>query len=186
MSAREHAWVRAFVAVVPPPEALAPVVRAVEGVRSGLAASWVPPERLHLTLVFLGEVADPLPYGEALAEAVAGTAPFTLRIGGGGAFPRANRARVLWAGVEGDVDALTRLARLARRTAKASRIDVERKPYVPHVTVARLRGRPADVTGAVAALDAVESALWPVGEVVLMRSELGPAPEYRVLRRCAF
>ncbi|HWL34992.1 MAG TPA: RNA 2',3'-cyclic phosphodiesterase [Frankiaceae bacterium] len=176
---------RAFVAVVPPPSALAPLVRAVEPLRD-LPASWVPAERLHLTLVFLGEVADPLPYGAALAEAVAGTEPFALRVAGAGAFPRPARPRVLWAGVEGEVEALAGLARVARRTARAARIDVERKPYVPHVTVARVRRRDVDGTDAVAALAAVDGAPWHVSEVVLMRSVLGPRPEYTVLRRCAF
>lgn len=176
---------RAFVAVVPPPAALEPLVRAVEPLRS-LPASWVARERLHLTLVFLGEVADPLPYGAALASAVAGTEPFGLRIAGGGAFPRAARPRVLWAGVEGDVDALAGLARVARRTARAARIDVERKPYVPHVTVARVRRRDVDGTAAVAALAEVRGEPWQVSGVVLMRSVPGPQPGYTVLRRCAF
>jgi 2'-5' RNA ligase len=178
--------VRLFVAVVPPPPALESLVRAVSPVRAALPASWVPPERLHLTLVFLGEVADPEPYGAALADAVAGTAPFALRIAGGGAFPRAARPRVLWAGVEGDVEALTRLARLARRTARAARIDVERKPYVPHVTVARVRRNDVDGTATVAALDLVRGERWQVTDVVLMRSVLGPAPAYEPLRNCAF
>lgn len=174
---------RAFVAVVPPPPALEPLVRAVAPLRT-LPASWVAPERLHLTLVFLGEVADPLPYGAALASAVAGVEPFSLRIAGGGAFPRVARPQVLWAGVEGDVEALARLARLARRTARAAGIDVERKPYVPHVTVARVRRRDLDGAAAVAALDGVRGEPWEVGEVVLMSSVLGPKPEYAVLRRC--
>ena len=174
---------RAFVAVVPPPEAVEPLARAVAALRD-LPASWVPPERLHLTLVFLGEVADPLPYGAALASAVADIEPFSLRVAGGGAFPRAARPKVLWAGVEGDVDALARLARVAGRTARAARIDVERTPYVPHVTVARIRRRDVDGTAAVAALGAVEGAPWRVGEVVLMQSVLGPKPAYTVLRRC--
>ncbi|HVF03509.1 MAG TPA: RNA 2',3'-cyclic phosphodiesterase [Frankiaceae bacterium] len=172
-----------FVAVVPPPEALAPLVRAVAPLRD-LPASWVPPERLHLTLVFLGEVADPAPYADALAPAVAEVAPFALRVSGGGAFPRAARARVLWAGVEGDVEALSRLARLARRTAREHRIDVERKPYVPHVTVARVRRDGFDGGAAVAALSAVDGEPWSVREVVLMRSVLGPAPAYEPVRAC--
>ena len=177
---------RVFVAVLPPPKVLDPLVRAVEPLRSDYAASWVPPERLHLTLAFLGEVADPAPFAAALADAVAGTPAPTLRLRGGGAFPRPARAGVLWAGVDGDLDALARLARVTRRTARAHRIDVERKPYVPHLTIARLRGRPADVTAAVASLDAVDSPEWTATEVVVMRSVLGPAPSYEPLHRCGF
>jgi 2'-5' RNA ligase len=175
--------VRAFVAVVPPPSSLAPLVAAVERLRAP-GASWVPPERLHVTLVFLGEVADPMPYGASLAEAVRDVEPFALRVEGGGAFPRPARPRVLWAGVDGDVEALRRLARLARRAAREHRIDVERTPFVPHVTVARVRDRAYDGTPAVAALDAVGGDEWTVGDVVLMRSVLGPRPSYEPLLRC--
>jgi 2'-5' RNA ligase len=175
--------VRTFVAVVPPPPALAPLVAAVERLR-GPGATWVPEERLHVTLAFLGEVADPLPYGEALAEAVRDVEPFVLRVEGGGAFPRPARPRVLWAGVEGDVDALQRLARIARRAARAAGIDVERTAFVPHVTVARVRDRAYDGTPAVAALGEVRGEPWTVTEVVLMRSVLGPKPSYEPLRRC--
>lgn len=176
---------RAFVAAVPPPSSLAALNSALEPLRrSGSGVTWVPEERQHVTLAFLGEVADPVPYGEALAEAVRDVAPFSLRLSGGGAFPRAARPRVLWAGVTGDVDALSTLARIARRRARALSIAVERAAYVPHVTVARVRRPDADVGDALAALDAVRGEPWTVTDVVLMRSVLGPQPEYRVLRRC--
>jgi len=170
------ASVRTFVAVVPPPEALAPLVRAVAPLRADYAASWVPEERLHLTLAFLGEL------GEGAAAEVAGTLraaaaerePIALRLRGGGAFPRPERARVLWAGVDGDVDALASLADVVRTDAT---------PYVPHVTVARLR-RGGDVTGAVRALATLAGDEWTVREVVLMRSRLGPNPSYEALARC--
>ena len=177
---------RAFVAVVPPPEALAPLVAAVERLRATHPGpSWVAPERLHLTLAFLGDVGDDqlARLGPGLAAAAASVAPLRLRVRGGGAFPRAQRPRVLWAGLDGDVDALARLARATRRAARAARIDVERAPYVPHVTVARVRRPIAGGPDVVAALDAVEGEPWTVGEVVLMSSVLGPEPAYQPLAR---
>jgi 2'-5' RNA ligase len=173
------AGMRAFVAVVPPAEALAPLATAVEALR-GPGASWVPPERLHLTLAFLGEVAEPVAarVADRLAEAVRGVAPFRLRIAGGGAFPRPARPRVLWAGVDGDVAALASLARLVRRAARSAGADVERAPYVPHVTVARIRARDYDGTAAVAALAGVSGDPWTVTEAVLLHSTLGPKPSY--------
>jgi 2'-5' RNA ligase len=171
--------VRAFVAVLPPPGAVAPLAAAVERLR-GPGATWVPPERLHVTLAFLGDVTEEVAarLAERLGEAVRGVAPFPLAVAGGGAFPRAHRPRVLWAGLDGDVAALASLARLVRRTARACRIDVERERYVPHVTVARVRDRSYDGTVAVAALDAVTGPPWDVTECVLMRSVLGPKPSY--------
>jgi 2'-5' RNA ligase len=175
--------VRAFVAMVPPPAALAALVRAVDPLRGAYpdGVTWVPAERLHVTLAFLGEVADAGPVAAALREAVAGVRPFAARIAGGGAFPRAARPRVLWAGVEGD--ALPGLARVTRRAVRAAGVRLERAPYVPHVTVARVRTATLDGPAAVAALSAVEGEPWTVDEVVLLRSVLGPRPSYEPLAR---
>jgi 2'-5' RNA ligase len=176
--------VRTFVAVVPPPAVLAPLLRAAEPMRGSFRASWVPPERLHLTLAFLGEVSEETAtrVADGLRAAAADRAAFALRLRGGGAFPRPRRARVVWAGVDGDLDALSALARATRHAARAAGVDVERTPYVPHVTVARLRA-PGDATAAVAAFGAVTSEEWTVTEVVLMRSVLGPKPSYEPLAR---
>jgi 2'-5' RNA ligase len=173
------AGMRAFVAVVPPAASLTPLVVAVSALR-GPGASWVPPERLHLTLAFLGEVSDHVAarVADRLGEAVRDVAPFSLRIAGGGAFPRPARPRVLWAGVAGDVDALASLARVVRRAARSAGADVERAPYVPHVTVARVRARDYDGTAAVATLADVAGEPWAVTEVVLLCSTLGPRPSY--------
>jgi 2'-5' RNA ligase len=107
-----------------------------------------------------------------------------VRIAGGGAFPRAARARVLWAGVDGDVAALRSLGRVVRRACRAAGADVERAAYVPHVTVARYRARGGhDASAEVAALATLDGPPWPVTEVVLMRSTLGPKPSYDPLAR---
>jgi 2'-5' RNA ligase len=179
--------VRAFVAVVPPPAALAAsaeVVAALRGTYAGV--TWVPPERMHVTLAFLGEVTDDVAarVGAGLADAVRDVPPFALRVAGGGAFPRAARPNVLWAGITGDVEALDVLARKAFRAARAAGVAIERAPYVPHLTVARVRRRDLDGRAAVAALDAVRGEPWEVTEAVLMRSHLGPTPSYEPLARC--
>jgi 2'-5' RNA ligase len=184
---RDDPNVRAFVAVVPPPAALAALVRAVEPLRAAYPSgvSWVPPERLHVTLAFLGDVTEPVAdhVAAALAGAVPAVAPFEARVAGGGAFPRPARPCVLWAGVE--AVALPSLARAARRAARGAGVRLERAPFVPHVTVARVRTAALDGPAAVAALDRVSGAPWTVTEVVLMRSVLGPHPSYEPVARCA-
>jgi 2'-5' RNA ligase len=59
------------------------------GGRTPRQARWVRLESLHLTLRFLGQVAEEaLPAVRQAVEAAAGThAPFRVAIGGGGAFP---------------------------------------------------------------------------------------------------
>ena len=99
------------------------------------------PENIHLTLKFLGEV-TPAREGairEAMAEAVAGVAPFTLRAGGCGAFPGGRNPRVLWVGLgAGGPEAAALASRL--ETACAARgFPGEGRPFKAHLTLGRVR-----------------------------------------------
>jgi len=76
------------------------------------AARWTSPSGWHLTLAFLGHVrpefsAEVVTVGEG---AVAGLGPVRLRLDGAGGFPSQRRARVVWAGLSGDVEVLVALA----------------------------------------------------------------------------
>lgn len=135
-------------------------------------------ETWHVTLAFLGEVADEraAEAAEAVQRAAAGP-PLELRLAGGGRFGR-GRFTVLWVGVAGD--GLDELARRVRRELKKARIPYDNRPFRPHLTVAR----PGDKLGR----DAIEAdreslagyrgPAWPITEIRLMRSHLGPHPTY--------
>jgi 2'-5' RNA ligase len=170
--------VRLFVAIVPPPPALAHLAAAVAPLRATApsAVRWTPAERQHLTLVFLGEVDEDRVdrVGLRLAEALDGRPPPVLQIAGAGRFGR----QVLWAGLAGDVELLRSLARAAARGVRAAGVALERRAYQPHLTLARTRG-PADLAPLVEALAAYEGPAWTAGQVLLMASVLGPHPEHR-------
>jgi 2'-5' RNA ligase len=165
--------IRAFFAAELAPEAREQAAKAIEALRAllGDEARWVQPEKLHLTLKFLGNV-DPerLP---KLAQRVAGKlAPedaFDVELAGLGAFPSARAARVVWLGVSRGA---APLARLARKTdAAAARLGVrrERRPYRAHLTLGRLR-RPARVP--LERIVPPDPVSFPVSEVVLFESRL--------------
>jgi RNA 2',3'-cyclic 3'-phosphodiesterase len=107
---------------------------------AGVDLRWVAPVNYHVTLAFLGwtgveaigRVCD------ALAEAVAGEGRTTFRTARLGAFPALDHASVLWAGIE-DGAALTRLARSIGAAMAGLGFQLERSPFHPHVTLARLR-----------------------------------------------
>ncbi len=113
-------------------QALAP---AVEGAR------WVGPEALHLTLAFLGDVADPDLNAVclAVAESVRKQPRFSLEVRGLGAFPDAGRPRILWAGIEGDLDRLASVQRAASDAATRAGYRPADERFHPHITLARLK-----------------------------------------------
>ena len=170
---------RLFVALVPPPEAVADLEAALAAVRSRqFGLRWIPPERWHLTLAFLGEVEERrLPdLTDRLLRAAARHPPLALRFAGGGRFGR----QVLWAGVGGDVAVLGRLADSVTAAARRARLDVDDRPYRPHLTLARTR-TPVDLRPLVPALAGYEGPEWTARRVELVRSRLGPAPTYEAL-----
>ena len=133
------------------------------------------PERMHLTLAFLGEVAEPRLPGlqERLARSAGRHAPMQLRLAGGGRFD----GSVLWVGVDGDVKRLRQLAGSVAGAARHSGIAVEDRPYRPHVTLARARP-PADLRPLAARLEGYRGPGWTASEIVLVRSRTGPSPEH--------
>jgi 2'-5' RNA ligase len=153
------------------------------------AVRWVAAENVHLTLHFLGAVPEErvAPLAAAARAAAADAVPFALEVAGAGSFPNARRARVVWAGVGGDVGALARLvAALGERLAPLGHVP-EARPFSPHLTLGRSRD-PRGAPGLAAALahagDGAPPAAWRVGEVVLFRSQLSPrGPRYEALAR---
>jgi RNA 2',3'-cyclic 3'-phosphodiesterase len=171
---------RLFVAITPPAAVLDELESAVAPLRAQWPElRWAGHEAWHLTLAFLGEVSENT--ATALAprlERAAGRHPcLSLSFGAGGAFPTSGRARVLWAGIDGDRAALTALAgsvAAGARRAGAGPPDEGRK-FRPHITLARCR-QPADVKALVASLASYAGTPWTAAEIHLIRSHLGAGP----------
>lgn len=174
---------RCFVAVVPPPEAIEHLDEFLDVRRDAAPFRWTTPEQVHLTLAFLGDVAerhlDEL--GERLERAAHRRHRVATRIAGGGAFPHVAGARVLWAGLELDEpDSLSvrRMAEGARAAASRTGIAVDGQRFKPHLTVARMR-RPTEVTPWVRLLDSYAGPSWTVDTWTLVQSHLGEGPRKR-------
>ena len=174
---------RAFLAVVPPPEVVEAVLEHVAPRRDALAAQgrwrWTRAEHLHLTLAFLPDLQEWRE--EELVEAGAGYAvrqqPVDLRLSGAGAFPDPGAARVLWAGVEEGVPGtLAAWAKGLRAVASHAGAGVDGTRFRPHVTIARAAGRPHPAGHLLQALDTLRSPAWRADEVALIGSYLGQGP----------
>ncbi len=183
---------RLFIAVALNPE----LIRGLSAMRYQLGAlrgtrlRWTASDHLHLTLKFLGEVEPSLlsPLCDALGQAALGASEATLVIERTGVFPAHGPVRIIWAGpaepdprlfacVEG-VEAACAEVGLAR----------EKRPFHPHVTVARVsfdHSRGALRTAAQQL--ALTKARQSVREFVLMESVLAPeGARYTLLARFPF
>jgi 2'-5' RNA ligase len=101
--------------------------------------TWSAPERLHVTLRFIGEADEAR--GQAIRSALGATidAPvFDVTVEGAGAFPPKGPPRVLWAGLTDGRSGLVDLER-AVSTRLESIVAAEERPYSPHLTLARVK-----------------------------------------------
>jgi 2'-5' RNA ligase len=145
-----------------------------------------PAERWHLTVAFIGDVEEPDAAVAALGELQGAAAP-TVRVAGGKTLGR-GKFRHLVAELDSDDPAgLEPLRRAVRRALKRHRLPFDRRPWQPHVTIAR----PGEVLtrdeldADLAALDSYRGPRWCIDEIRLMRSHLGPKPEYEVIAAVA-
>jgi 2'-5' RNA ligase len=169
--------------VVPPAEVLSPLAERWPTLRAAYPGlSWPAPERWHVTLAFLGELRSGQVHRlrDELAPLAASAAPFELVVNEPGVFPSAVRPRVLWVGLGGEVGALTDLAAGVRRAARQARIELDRKPFRPHITVARVRRElpQQDLPHILRKLSAADGRRWEADRLVLVESTLGPRPTY--------
>ncbi len=138
--------------------------------------AWVRPENVHLTLKFLGEVGEgevPALRG-ALDETARRHSPFGLSAGGLGAFPSSERPRVIWAGLEGDRESLSRLVADLEEACSSLGFAPEDRPYHPHLTLGRVKS-PAGAGGLEKVFrEARADSLGPLGVdvILLMKSTL--------------
>ena len=179
---------RLFVALVPPAQALAELARAVEPLRAAWPSlRWAGRERWHVTLAFLGAVEpgklDNLT--ERLSRAAGRHQAVELHVGPGGAFPSPGRARVVYARIDGERQALAALSALAASVAAGARRagappPDEGRRYRPHVTLARSK-QPTDLGPLVAALGDFSGMAWDATTVELIKSQTGRLTKYEAI-----
>lgn len=169
---------RLFIGIDVPDDVRARIAAVVEPLRATRPAlRWTDPQRWHLTVAFLGDVAP----GDVEAvtdvmTAAAGSVEQEIRLATGAAGRFGNR--VLWLGLDDDpAGSVTRLGTDLQRALGDRDLPVDPKPVRPHLTLARGRGRRAPVGHAVVAACQPPQAAWTAVEMVLWRSHLGSGHE---------
>ncbi|MBI5631725.1 MAG: RNA 2',3'-cyclic phosphodiesterase [Elusimicrobia bacterium] len=157
--------------------------------RTGADFKWVDPGQLHLTLSFLGEVAEskvPTLAG-ALEEAVGSRPAFDLVFDRWGAFESWDYPRVIWLGASQGEEELKALAEdLSKALARAHLLPIgpSGREFKTHLTLGRMRS-PSRLDPLKALMKnppSLEGLRTKVESLVLFKSELGPkGPSYTVL-----
>lgn len=134
------ARLRAFLAVPLPQAVRERVARLKHTLAStGVPVRWARDQGLHVTLKFLGSVTAARldAVQAAVRPLLAGVEAFSVRVAGLGAFPRPQRPRVVWVGI--DAPPLTELAALVDRGTSSLGFTPESRPFRSHVTLGRIK-----------------------------------------------
>lgn len=167
---------RLFVAGVLPERFCLELVQQLEPVRAATPqARWLPAKALHLTLVFLGAVADAVvaPLGAGLGSMVGRHHPLALSLAGMETFGPSRTPRVLATALAGEVEGLRSLVADARQVVQALVPLEPERPFRPHLTVARARSARGDplLGRCRTALGARLEGSFRLEDVALVRSE---------------
>lgn len=150
-------------------------------------ARWIEPENLHITLSFLGDVREARleDLDEVLWE-VRG-AVFNLGLGGLGEFSVGHRPNTLWVGVEKAPALMQLQARCDRALARAG-FHIEKRKYLPHVTLARLdSASPVELARYIVGHNLVRCGPFRVDRFILYSSHAGKGgSSYRIEAEYAF
>ncbi len=179
MTAKEiKGEIRSFIAIDLPPAFL----DAIDSLQDELKHStkgirWVRSGNIHLTLKFLGDVPSGLldELGDILTSACRTHAPFELSMGKPGGFPNIERPRVIWLGLEGELDRLDALSQNIESGCLSAGLAEEKRSFHPHLTLGRVKDwRKASSTLAdlFSRTKEVSSGTFTVNAVHLYKSDL--------------
>ncbi len=183
------AFVRLFYALALPEAAARKLLITANGLRRApplrhCRVRWVPEENLHVTLKFLGpQLSASVPeLGVVLDTITKTTPPLETHVTRLTAFPTPRKAQIIVAELADPELRLTALATALEGTLAPFKIEPERRPFVAHVTLARLKEH-RDLT---TALERAPIAVSPftIASACLFESELDPAgARYKLLHR---
>jgi 2'-5' RNA ligase len=175
-----------FIAIDPPEEVKGALANTINELEQAIpdVVRWVRPTGIHLTLKFLGdvntEVVDggiPAAMGQALEDFQ--DEKFQLSLSDLGIFGDQRRPRVIWAGVQGDLDSLEKLQRSVDDAVFKLGFSREKAPFRPHLTLGRVRDNVSPsarrpMAEAIFNREPLPSIAWDVDAIHLIHSNLRP------------
>ncbi len=172
-------FMRLFIAIELPDELKKEMVKVQARLRKAdVDASWTRAEGMHLTLKFMGEVAEQQ-VPEILSDlrkALEGAGPLRLEVKGVGTFPNPKNTRVVWIGLSGDIEKLMQRQSSIEHAMVLLGMEREERKFAPHLTLGRIkhiRSREQWIKTLEEIKD-ISLAGFDVTSISLMKSELKP------------
>jgi len=182
--------IRTFIAIELPSPVQEALATAQDRLRQAIGRSdsgavsqvrWVAPQSIHLTLKFLGDVpAERIPVvTQAVTQAASGFKPVSLALSDAGCFPNLQRPRVVWVGLQGDLEALEKLQKAVEGALARLGFPKEERAFTPHLTLGRVRdaatAQERRSLGEATRGLVVPQVRFTAEEIAVMRSDLQPA-----------
>ena len=171
--------IRSFIAIDFPDE----IRKALEAIQKelkqcGAGVRFVKPNSIHLTLKFWGNIQPAQVDDIALtvAQEIRDQPPITLRPAGLGAFPSLRKPRVIWIGMEGEVQRLNGIQARVESALEPLGFAREKRGFRPHLTIGRVkdRRRLQSLVDAMATLEMEPFNSFDADEIILYKSDLRP------------
>jgi 2'-5' RNA ligase len=144
----------------------------------GFRIKWVRPQNIHLTLKFLGNTAtaDTDKITEAMNLAARNCPIVSLTAKGIGVFPNVRRPRVIWAGLNGQLETLANLQQALDTHLADLGFARDTRAFKSHLTLGRVKGKIASerMKAAIDKLKEFESESFETDQITLFKSELRP------------
>ena len=170
--------IRSFLAFELPQDIKTIVTRVSGEVRkSSLDVRWVRPEFIHLTIVFMGGVqSEQIPsMGKSLDAVCANHGSFSISLKPMGCFPNSRNPRVIWLGIDADLDRMSRFRDDLQQALSPFGIKEEERAFRPHLTLGRFKKpgkRQTELEQLLAKYRDLSSPARTLGDLVLFRSDL--------------
>ena len=152
---------------------------------AGIAVRWVPPQNMHLTMRFLGEITEPMirALKDIVEQVTRSFPPFEMETAGLGVFPDTRNPRVIWAGVHSGGSHLERLYAALSRVLEETGFKTDNRPFKSHVTIGRIKS--GDAAAVIECLEESDKEVFgrsKIRDLLCYRSDLHAAgADYHLL-----
>ncbi len=163
------------------PEEIKKIVSRVSGEmkKSPLDMRWVKVDNIHLTVIFIGGISTDLldDLGKKVSKVCQKHGPFNIRLRGAGVFSNRRNPRVLWLGLDGNIDKMGWFRNSLQKRLEPFGIKKEKRRFNPHLTLGRFRkGSKSGIhlDDLLLNYEDLNSRVCTLGELILFKSDLKP------------